>query len=200
MSKGNKLAKDLSLNVAQALYSDWGNFYAGITKYPCALFDRCGYVIIEDKDELENNDIKIGKRTNIPHKISSLPGYVLTKSILASLPEEVSDIGYREGSVTKITVNKYERDRNARTACINHYGYSCSVCGVSLEDIYGNLAKGFIHVHHIKPISDIKKEYRIDPIEDLRPVCPNCHSILHLEQPPMSVSELKNIISRNKHG
>ena len=131
MSKGNDLAKALSLNVAQALYSDWGNFYAAITKYPCALFDRNGYVIIKKEENLIRNDIKIGKRTNVPHKISTLPGYVLTKSILAPVPEEVDDTEYIEGSVTKITVNRYERDRNARKACLNHYGYTCCCCGVS---------------------------------------------------------------------
>ena len=200
MSKGNELAKDLSLNVEQALYSDWGNFYAAITKYPCALFDRDGYIIINSMEDLERNNIKIGKRTNIPHKISSLPTYVLTKSILAAVAEEVPNKQYREGAVTKITVNRYERDRNARKACINHYGYECCACGVSLEAVYGEVAKGFIHVHHVKPIADVKEEYHLDPIEDLRPVCPNCHSILHLQNPPMSISELQSVIERYKNG
>jgi len=200
LSKGNELAKDLSLNVEQALYSDWGNFYAAITKYPCALFDRDGYIIINSMEDLERNNIKIGKRTNIPHKISSLPTYVLTKSILAAVAEEVPNKQYREGAVTKITVNRYERDRNARKACINHYGYECCACGVSLEAVYGEVAKGFIHVHHVKPIADVKEEYHLDPIEDLRPVCPNCHSILHLQNPPMSISELQSVIERYKNG
>ena len=85
-----------------------------ITKFPCALFDRNGYVIVNSEEDLARNDIKIGKRTNIPQKISSFPDYVLMKAILASVSEEVTDKSYIEGSVTKITVNRYERDRSAR--------------------------------------------------------------------------------------
>ncbi len=200
MSKGNDLAQELSLEVAQALYSDWGNFYAAIKEYPCALFDRNGYVIINSEEDLIRYDIKIRKRTNVPHKIPSLPGYVLTKSILATSPEEIGDREYTEGSVAKIAVNRYERDRSARKACLNHYGYACVCCGIILENVYGDTAKGFIHVHHIRPIADIKREYKLDPIEDLKPVCPNCHSIIHLSKPPMTISELKSIIEKSKNG
>ena len=200
MGKGNDLARDLSIDIEQALYSDWGNFYAAITKYPCALFDSGGYIILESEADLEKNNIKIGKRTNIPHKISSLSGYVLTKGILSTIAEEVSENEYKEGSVTKVTVNRYERDRNARKACIENYGYKCSACGTDLEEMYGEVAKGFIHVHHLTLISDIKKEYQLNPITDLIPVCPNCHSILHLSRPPISIADLKSIIETNKNG
>ena len=200
MSKGNNLAKELSLEVGQALYSDWGNFYAAITKYPCALFDKDGYIVINSKDDLRKNNIKVGKRTNIPHKISSLEGYQLTKAILARVAEEVDEAEYKEGSVQQVTVNRYERDRKARKACVEHYGYNCSACGVNLEEIYGEIAKGFIHVHHEKPISSLKKEYRLDPINDLKPVCPNCHSIIHLSHPPISISELKAMLDVNDNG
>jgi hypothetical protein len=37
-----------------------------------------------------------------------------------------------------------------------------------------------IHVHHLRPQSSIGKRYRVNPIADLRPVCPNCHMVLHL--------------------
>lgn len=199
MSKGNDLAKELSLEVEQALYSDWGNFYAAITKYPCALFDKNGYIIIESEEDIEKNNIKVGVRTNVPRKISSLSNYVLIKAILARAAEEIDEAEYREGSVSKITVNRYERDRNARKACLEHYGYKCYACGVNLENIYGEIAKGFIHVHHETPISTIKEEYQLNPIEDLKPICPNCHSIIHLTHPPMSIAELQSMLNKNRN-
>lgn len=198
LSKGNELAKKLSLKVKQSLYSDWGNFYAVIKNYPCALFDKDGYIIIQNEEEVELNNIKVGKRTNIPQKISSLKGYVLTRSLLSQVAEEVQMNNYREGSVTQITINKYERDRSARKVCLEHYGYQCIACGIQLEETYGDVAKGFIHVHHIKPLSEIREEYMLNPINDLKPVCPNCHSIIHLKNPPMSIDELKQIIEFNK--
>lgn len=199
MSKGNDLAKELSLEVEQALYSDWGNFYAAITKYPCALFDKNGYIIIGSEEDIEKNNIKVGVRTNVPRKISSLSNYVLIKAILARAAEEIDEAEYREGSVSKITVNRYERDRNARKACLEHYGYKCYACGVNLENIYGEIAKGFIHVHHETPISIIKEEYQLNPIEDLKPICPNCHSIIHLTNPPMSIAELQSMLNKNRN-
>lgn len=97
------------------------------------------------------------------------------------LPEEVSESGklYFEGSKKQIVVNAYERDPNARQACIDAHGCSCHICGFNFESIYGERGKGFIHVHHIVPLSEIRKDYEIDPTNDLIPVCPNCHAMLH---------------------
>ena len=84
-----------------------------------------------------------------------------------------------EGAVTQVQVNRYERNPEARAKCIAHYGAFCHVCGMDFEKTYGKIGKGFIHVHHIKPISEIGEKYKVDPIKDLIPVCPNCHAMLH---------------------
>ena len=69
----------------------------------------------------------------------------------------------------------------ARKKCIEHYGAKCAVsnCGFDFEKLYGDIGKGFIHVHHLTQLSDIGQGYEVDPIKDLRPVCPNCHAMLH---------------------
>ncbi|WP_129212669.1 hypothetical protein [Crenobacter cavernae] len=89
MSKGADLSQELGIDCKQALYSSWGNFYAAITDFPCALFDKNGFVIINSKDELETFGIKVAKRTNVPHLISSLPAYQLLSAWRVSLPEEL---------------------------------------------------------------------------------------------------------------
>lgn len=99
-----------------------------------------------------------------------------------------------EGLRKTISINSYERNSKARTTCLNYWKPICSVCRFDFEKTYGKLGKGFIHVHHLIPISEIGKLYQIDPIEDLRPVCPNCHSMLHRKNPPLSIRELKEII------
>jgi 5-methylcytosine-specific restriction protein A len=88
-------------------------------------------------------------------------------------------------------VNKYERDPRARQLCLNHYGYCCSVCGLDFSERYGELGAGFIHVHHLKELSAVGQGYNVDPVADLRPVCPNCHAMLHKVSPAMPVEELK---------
>ena len=101
--------------------------------------------------------------------------------------------GHTEGSSKEVVLTRYERNEDARDACLKLFGYDCSVCGINFEKTYGDIGKGFIHVHHLVPMSSIGKEYKIDHKTDLRPVCPNCHSMLHKKNPPLSIDELKKI-------
>jgi 5-methylcytosine-specific restriction protein A len=59
---------------------------------------------------------------------------------------------------------------------------------------YGRLGLGFIHVHHLVPISAIGSEYRVDPLADLVPVCPNCHAMLHRSEPPLAIERLRRLL------
>ena len=106
---------------------------------------------------------------------------------------------YPEGATVTVTVNRYERNANARKACLDHYGTACSVCGFEFEQVYGQRGIGFIHVHHIQPqLSEIDGDYEVDPVQDLRPVCPNCHAMLHRSVPPATVEELQDLLGRAK--
>jgi len=96
-----------------------------------------------------------------------------------------------EGAKRTVTVNSYERNSIARKLCIEHYGSVCSVCEFNFEMAYGKIGKGYIHVHHLIPVSEIGETYEIDPIKDLRPVCPNCHSMLHRDKDTLTIDELK---------
>jgi hypothetical protein len=98
---------------------------------------------------------------------------------IAQRPTAKAEVDYMEGFAKSIITTVYERDSKARRACIEHFGYNCQVCGFNFEDEYGKLGKDFIHVHHIKPISQKDGEYKVDPIKDLLPVCPNCHALIH---------------------
>jgi len=101
---------------------------------------------------------------------------------------------YSEGTPNQVVVTKYERNPYARKTCIEYYGFTCVVCNFNFEKYYGNLGKDFIHVHHLKQIADIGKEYTINPIKDLRPVCPNCHAMIHKRKEPYSIEEIKKQI------
>lgn len=116
-------------------------------------------------------------------------------------PEEVvGGVKYVEGAVSLIQVNSYERNSAARQACVEHYGPNCSVCGFNFAAVYGEIGTGFIHIHHLKPLASIKDGYEVDPIEDLRPVCPNCHGMLHRRTPPFSIGELAAAIKSSMNG
>lgn len=115
-------------------------------------------------------------------------------------PEEIpidKQTSLTEGLKRTITVNTYERNPKARQKCIEHWKSVCSVCDFDFEKKYGDLGKGFIHVHHLVPVSEIGKTYQVDPLNDLRPVCPNCHSMLHRKNPPLTIEELKEEIKKH---
>ncbi|NEW00551.1 DUF3427 domain-containing protein [Bacillus megaterium] len=115
-----------------------------------------------------------------------------------NLAEEVTNPQkYHEGSCKTISVNIYERNTKARQQCIDYYGVSCVVCSLNFFETYGHIGKDFIHVHHLIPLHKIGIEYEVDPIKDLRPVCPNCHAMLHRRNPAYSIQELKSIINRD---
>lgn len=103
-----------------------------------------------------------------------------------------------EGARVSVNVNKYERSSMARCKCIEYHGCICNVCGIDFEKVYGEIGKGFIHVHHIKPMSEINNEYIINYKEDLIPVCPNCHAMLHrkINNRNMTVNELRELIKK----
>ena len=91
----------------------------------------------------------------------------------------------------RVLVNIYERNPEVRKLCIKKHGARCHVCGFDFGEVYGDIGEGFIHVHHRTPIHKIGKDYRINPEKDLLPVCPNCHAMLHKNNPPFKVKELR---------
>lgn len=112
-------------------------------------------------------------------------------------PDDIEDNNLFEGTKKQIIVNAYERSSQAREECINKYGYKCTICFFDFKEIYGEIGKDFIHVHHLKPLSEIDEKYQINPIQDLRPVCPNCHAMLHKRKPAYSIEEIKNFIEKS---
>ena len=101
---------------------------------------------------------------------------------------------YEEGATHRVLVNRYERDPKAREKCIEHHGKHCVICNFDFEARYGEIGKDFIHVHHLRPLGRIKSSYRVDPVKDLVPVCPNCHAMLHRRDPPYDVEQLRRLI------
>jgi 5-methylcytosine-specific restriction protein A len=111
------------------------------------------------------------------------------------LPEEVDPKEvFKEGASKIVTVNQYERSAVARAKCLAHHGYKCAVCSFDFEKTYGEIGKNYIHVHHIIPISEIGKEYELNPVSDLVPVCPNCHAMIHITRPALSIKQLRKAI------
>jgi predicted HNH restriction endonuclease len=114
-------------------------------------------------------------------------------------PDEVEEYLEKlpEGAVYERLVNGYERNPLARQLCVKKYGTNCHVCGFSFGATYGELVNGFIHVHHLVQLSEVGEEYQVDPIADLRPVCPNCHAVIHHRRnAPYSIEQVRSFLRR----
>jgi len=116
------------------------------------------------------------------------------------IPEEVIESEpdkYIEGSKKQILVNAYERNPKAREDCIKLHGAKCAICEFDFGQIYGDKFDGKIHVHHKIPLNEINDEYEVNPANDLIPVCPNCHLVLHSKVGgTYTVEEVKEFIKK----
>jgi 5-methylcytosine-specific restriction protein A len=153
-------------------------------------------------DYHESSKIKTGTDHSLRALLAKLgkssavkPATTVGEATNTIYPDDIKDPAsiLIEGALLRITVNRYERDPVARQKCIEHYGPVCVVCGFDFEKRYGAIGAGFIHVHHLVDIASIGGRYQVDPVRDLRPVCPNCHAMLHQERPAMSIENLKQI-------
>ena len=102
-----------------------------------------------------------------------------------------------EGLMKSELVTKFERSHVNRSLCLAYHGYDCAACKLNLQSKYGNIARNFIHVHHINPLST-SGIHKPDPISDFVPLCPNCHSIAHLENPAIPIARIREIIKENE--
>jgi 5-methylcytosine-specific restriction protein A len=68
------------------------------------------------------------------------------------------------------------------------------VCGVRFDAIYGpELARGYIEIHHT--VSITKLNHKAPNIDDLVPLCANCHRMAHRRRGEIvPIPELKKII------
>ena len=114
-------------------------------------------------------------------------------------PDEEEEEKQRlEGRMTEAKVLRRQRNRQARQQCLEASGYKCYICGFDFEKTYGEIGKGFLEVHHKRPISTYDEEHEI-PQSELVALCSNCHSMVHRRKEAMDVDELKNIVQNKQN-
>lgn len=110
-------------------------------------------------------------------------------------PTELGSVDFSfayEGKKYSVLANKYERSRANRAAAIAVHGSSCTVCQFSFDESYGDLARGYVEVHHLLPVSSMGGARPVDPVTELVPLCANCHRMAHRRWPPYTPQELSN--------
>jgi 5-methylcytosine-specific restriction protein A len=146
-------------------------------------------------------DFRGGRKSKCFRILESNGFTIITKGETHAFPDEIGKgEEHFEGAGQRVLVNRYERDPGARAKAIQYYGLRCQACGFDFEVAYGTLGDGFIHVHHTVPLAQVRKSYVVNPVRDLRPVCPNCHAMLHKRMPPYTIDELREIMAAANPG
>ena len=104
-----------------------------------------------------------------------------------------------EGKKVFSYTTRYERSSKNRDAAIRIHGTACQGCGFDFEKTYGEIGKGYIEVHHVKPLSEGDGAVKLNPETDLICVCPNCHRMIHKRKDSiLSLKELQNLLKNER--
>ncbi len=104
-----------------------------------------------------------------------------------------------EGKNERMTGGReWERDPLIRAFCLRYHGTRCQVCQTDLAQRYGPMGASATEVHLVQPGAFSTSSNIPDPVEDLIPVCPSCHVMLHRGRAnePMGVEDLRRWLSR----
>lgn len=116
------------------------------------------------------------------------------------------DLTINEGKKKVVKTATYSRSSKLRDKAIEHYTVDdkikCKVCCFDFEDFYGEYGKGFIEIHHQKPVykfEDEDLEQTIeDALENVIPTCPNCHRMIHKSRNnPLTFEEIKAYVQQD---
>ena len=125
---------------------------------------------------------------------TSLQGY---KIVLPNEHRDLESFSPTEGGKKKRYSTYYERNPFYREKAIEIHGLKCMACGFDYEQFYGEHGKGYIHVHHNKPISQTGPT-KINPRTDMSTLCANCHAMVHRRKKiTLSVEDVKKLIDSN---
>ena len=115
-----------------------------------------------------------------------------------SSSEDDEEFEAEEGRV--LTRVHFSRERNRKlveqkkAAALKKDGkLSCEVCSFDFEALYGTRGRGFIEVHHVKPVHTMKPGDKTR-LEDLALLCSNCHRMVHAKRPWLDLERLRKLL------
>jgi len=155
-----------------------------------------------DKEVFEEYSKDRRKLRQIANQIKSLVTNEIVVSKLQEIEEDenIEFDSVQEGQVL-YRYHKYrERNKKINTAKKNLVLKTtgkllCEVCSFDFEAKYGEIGKGFIECHHIKPLYE-NENVTETRLEDLALVCSNCHRMLHRKISYLSIDDLKKMLTQ----
>ncbi len=88
--------------------------------------------------------------------------------------------------------------RKNREELIQELGITCQVCNRTMEEMYGQIGRGYIELHHLKPFCNLevggKRKLNSG---DFAVLCPNCHRMIHKTKEIGDIEKFKQMINKN---
>ena len=103
-----------------------------------------------------------------------------------SLYTTIGMVSLREAAINRHTINGHVQ---------------CSVCSFDFYEAYGERGRGYIEIHHQKPVFQYEDQdtakFLEQALQNVAPLCSNCHRMIHREKnAPMPVEELRQLIEQ----
>lgn len=122
------------------------------------------------------------------------PRYYKTRKSSHEAELEYDPFGF-EGNKKLVLHRQIERDRNLRKLklqdFIETHGFlHCELCNFRFSSTYPFLETDIIEVHHIIPLSKLKKEQKTQ-LSDLMLLCSNCHFAIHQGDEEQNLKDAK---------
>jgi len=111
-----------------------------------------------------------------------------------------------EGVQVVVQTTVYKRSSKLRDKAIQFYTVDnrikCKSCCFDFEEFYGEYGKGFIEIHHQKPVYQYDgedAELTIEQaLENVIPVCSNCHRMIHRSRNnPLTIEQIKDYVQQD---
>lgn len=106
------------------------------------------------------------------------------------------DLEFSEGQTSIQAKKTRYRNQLIKTKAIEEFKKEhtnklyCAACGFNFEEEYPEIGKGFIEMHHTKPLSTMKENEKTT-LSDIVLLCSNCHRMIHRKSPCLSLEELR---------
>jgi len=117
-------------------------------------------------------------------------------------PSPEGDVETPDVSRSLIELRRYrmhrriERNPRAAKQAKRHHGVRCQACDLQFDERYGELGRGFIEAHHLRPISSLDEGVAVsyDVAADFAVLCANCHRMIHRMADPSDLVSFRTLV------
>lgn len=109
---------------------------------------------------------------------------------------DIVDLQVLEGARVQRELSTIKRSKKIVAQAKARHKAVCWACKLDFGEKYGALGVGYIECHHVDQLSGREGIDQITSVDDLALLCSNCHRMVHMKTPCLTVDELRDIIAQ----